>query len=170
MALSFVGSDLYEPHGEVSTKVWLLLPLRLYVGIVFLVAGFAKVGDRMLSHPDIMIRLFKPVIENPEYPYGFYRAFFHGAIEPNPGLFAFLVVLGEILVGAALVSGTLTRLACGFGIFMVANYFLAFNNHWFPPSNPTTFALIQLVLILVGAGRAYGMDHYLRGKMPKWMA
>lgn len=164
------SGQIYEPHGEVATKLWLLLPLRLYVGLYFIIGAIGKVMGQFLSQPEKMIGLFQPVIEKPDYPYGFYKAFFHGLIQPYPGLFAFLVVFGELLAGLAILTGTVTRLACYAGIFMVLNFFLAFNFSLAKPHNTMTFAVMMLVMIFTGAGRAYGVDHYLRGRVPGWFA
>jgi thiosulfate dehydrogenase [quinone] large subunit len=177
MARSFASANLYEPHGEVPTKIWFLLPLRLYVGGYFLAAAWEKIGDGFLSEPDKLIALFRPIIEGPDYPFGFYHAFYKLLIAPHPGLFAFLVVFGELMTGLAILTGTMTRLACWGGLFMMLNFFLAFNpliptpnNTLATPNYSVTFAVILLVLLVTGAGRAYGVDHYLRGKAPSWVA
>lgn len=159
----------YEPHGEVTTRLWLLLPLRFYVGIYFVLSSISKVADGFLVDPQKLTGLLRPAIEAPGYPYPFYRPFFHGMVEPYPGLFVFLVVFGELLTGMAIATGTLTRLACLVGIFLVANFAVAFGVGLAMPHNTTTFAVMMLVLLLTGGGRAYGVDHYLRGKMPAWM-
>lgn len=160
----------YEPHGEVVTKLWFLLPLRLYIGIYFVIASIAKVAMGFLEDPQKLSNFLRPTIDGANYPYPLYRAFFHGMIEPYPSLFAFLVVFGELLAGLAIATGTFTRLACLVGIFLVVNFNLAMAPKFSVPDNTTTFAVIMLVLFFTGAGRAYGMDHYLRGKVPFWMA
>lgn len=176
-------NNLYEPHGEIRTRLWLLLPLRLYVGYYFIRASIGKVvvdklGHSLLNTPDLLLTLpagsggrgMKAIIENPDYPYGFYRAFFHALIEPHPGLFVFLVVFGELLAGLAILCGGLTRPACLAGLFMVANFFLAYNVELSKPHNTTSFAVMLLVLFFTGAGRTYGADHYLKGRAPDWLA
>lgn len=170
MVRSLASANLYEPHGEVPTKIWFLLPLRLYVGGYFLAAAWEKIGAGFLSEPDKLIALFRHIVEGPDYPFRFYHAFYKMLIAPHPGLFAFLVVLGELMTGAAILTGTLTRLACWGGLFMMLNFYLAFNPPLGIPNNSVTFAVIMLVLLLTGAGRAYGVDHYLRGKAPSWVA
>jgi thiosulfate dehydrogenase [quinone] large subunit len=163
--------DLYQPHGEVGTRVWLLLPLRLYVGAHFFLAGIGKVGKEMLTKPDETLgAMLRQSVDAADYPYGFYRAFYHGVIDLNISLFAFLVVFGELFVGLAIATGTLTRWACVAGIFMMLNFSLAFNKPLAVPDNTTSFAVIMLVLLLTNAGRAYGVDHFLRGKVAPWIA
>ena len=156
---------IYQPHGEVGTKLWLIVPLRLYVGIYFVIAAISKVAGHWFSEPEKLIRLLGDSIDGEAYPYGIYRAFFHGIIKPNAWLFTFLVIFGELLVGIAIATGTFTRLACLAGIFMMANFFLAFDVGLAQPHSTTSFALIMLVLMGTGAGRTYGVDHYLEGKV-----
>lgn len=168
---SFMMPDIREPHGEIMTRLWLLVPLRLYVGIYLILAAIAKVrpGGGMLSDPTILADKVGGVVNGAGYSYPFYQAIFQYVIEPNIGVFVFLVVFGELLVGLSIVSGTLLRPACAAGLFMVLNFFLAFNQSLAMPGNSTSFAVILLVLLATGAGRTYGVDHYLRGKLPRWM-
>lgn len=161
--------DVYLPHGDVTARLWLLLPLRLYVGGYLIAAAWSKVSSGLLSAPEQLSKMLRQSIEAPDYPFDFYRAFYHGMIMPYPRLFVFLVVFGELLVGIALVTGTLTRLACLAGIFMMANFYFAYNPSLSAPHATMTFATIMFVLLLTGAGKAYGIDHYLQGKAPGWM-
>lgn len=167
--ISSMMPDLYEPHGEIKTKVWYLLPLRLYLGVFFLIAGFGKVKGGWLSDSSILGDMLRKSADAETYPYGFYRAFFHGVIEPNIGLFAFMVVLGEICSGLAFLTGTLTRWACLGAGFMLLNFFIAFDQGLFDMKGSTTrmFLTMMLVVFLGNGGLAYGVDHYLRGKVPR---
>lgn len=163
-------SNLYEPHGEVRTKVWYLLPLRLYLGVMFLVTGFGKVDKGWLSDSSILGGQLTGWVDAANYPYGFYRALFHSAIEPNIALFSFMVVMGEICSGLAFLTGTLTRWTCVAAGFMMINFNIAGNSPIVSgPHNTTSFLAMMLVLLLANGGRAYGVDHYLRGKLPRWI-
>lgn len=172
-SVSSMMPDLYEPHGELRTKVWYLLPLRLYMGMYFLIAGFTKVSQGMLSNPSALSELMvgtgpkQWAMDSSTYPYPFYRAIFHATIEPNIGLFAFMVVTGEICSGFALLTGTLTRWTCVAAGFMMVNFFLASHPSLGSPTNTTAFMAMLLVVFLGNGGLAYGMDHYLRGKVPR---
>ncbi|MBN1868178.1 DoxX family membrane protein [Candidatus Sumerlaeota bacterium] len=164
--------NLRVPHGEVTARLWLLLPLRLYVGFYFVVASLGKVGEKggmLLSHPERLGENLIASVDKAGYPYAFYRTFVHGVVEPYIWVFAFLVVFGELMTGLALITGTLTRLACMGGIFMMLNFFLAFDSPLAMPHNTTSFAAIMLVLMLTGAGRTYGTDYFLRNRLPRWM-
>ncbi|NQU44492.1 DoxX family membrane protein [bacterium] len=167
---SIATADMYEPHGEIATRLWFLLPLRLYVGFYFLLAAIQKVQLGFLSRPIIIIEQLNPVILGVGYSHALYRAFYENWIVSHAALFVFLVVFGELLVGLGLFTGTLTRLACFVGIFMVINFHLAFDlSVWAGAHNTTSFAVIMLTLWMAAAGRSYGIDHYLRGAIPRWL-
>jgi thiosulfate dehydrogenase [quinone] large subunit len=162
-------NDLPEPHGEIRTPLWLLLPMRLYIGISFIKAGFGKIAMHWFSEPEKLVDFLKSSVEAENYRYGTYRAFFQHFVVPNPGLFVYMVIFGEIFTGLAIASGTLTRWACVGGIFMMLNFFLGTNVDFSTPHNTVTFSIMMFVLLLTGAGRAYGGDHYLRSILPRWM-
>jgi len=46
-------------------------------------------------------------------------------VQPNAGLFSFLVTWGEVAVGLGILLGILTGIAAGFGVLMNLNYLLA---------------------------------------------
>lgn len=163
--------DIEEPHGEVRARLWLLVPLRLYAGWHFLAAGLSKVAAGMLSDPTLLPNSFRANLMDPEYPYGFYAAFVRGVVDAHPGLFAFLVIFGELLIGLMLLSGALTRLACLLGAFLLVHVILARNAPIFTQVHPAV-AMLAIVATLgfTGAGRAFGIDHALHRRLPGWMA
>ncbi|MFP4378983.1 MAG: TQO small subunit DoxD [Candidatus Sumerlaeia bacterium] len=167
---SISSANLYVPHGEVAARIWLLLPLRLYAGFFLIFEALRKVGMQMLSEPERWVESLRPIIEAPDYSYGFYRGIFNSVIEPSAGAVVFLLVLGELLIGAMIVVGALTRVMAFFGMVVAINIYFAHNYHfWDTSHNMTALILILLTLMLTGAGRAYGIDHLLRGKMPGWI-
>jgi uncharacterized membrane protein YphA (DoxX/SURF4 family) len=56
---------------------------------------------------------------------GWYAWFLENVVQPNAGLFATLVALGELAVGLGLLVGLLTGIAAFGGVFMNANFVLA---------------------------------------------
>ncbi len=89
-------------------------------------------------------------------------------VLPNAGLFAALVVTGEVLGGLALITGTATRLAAGGVMFMMLNFmFLKGRWFWMSSSNDAAFFFIALIVMLGAAGRAFGVDYYLAKRWPK---
>ena len=73
-----------------------------------------------------------------------------------------LVVFGQIAIGAALILGLFTRFAAAFGALMMLLFFFAawefehgiVNQH-------LTYALITALVGYLGAGRVWGLDGYL---------
>lgn len=153
--------------GRVSRA--LLVPLRLYLGVVFLLAVWPKLTAQGGFRPRMVGFLENVALVN---AHGFYRAFVESVVLPRAGLFAFLVVLGEILVALALLTGTATRFAAAVAMFLVLNYMFA-KGMWFwtPASNDAAFFFIGLVLLLGAAGRSFGVDVLLHRRyrtVPLW--
>ena len=177
MRRSLSTAHLYEPHGEIRTPLWLLLPLRLYVGIYFIKYAIAKVSAGLLKNPDMLFTFpagsrgqgMRTIIEAPNYPYGFYHSFYDLLIVPHPGLFVFLVIFGLLFTGIAILIGCFTRLACLGGLFMMLNFFFAYQVSLAWPHDTTVFATMLLVIFITRAGRSYGADHYLQGRLPGWL-
>ena len=134
------------------------------MGVIFLVAVIPKMrGDPWV---DRMVGFLQAVaLEN---AHGFYRGFVESVVLVHPALFANLVLVGELLVGLALLTGTVTRLAAGVAMFMTLNYMFGTGAwFWTPSSNNAAFFFIALILILGSAGRAFGVDYFLAQKWPK---
>src|SRR5256885_14803560 len=82
-----------------------LVLLRVYLGVVFLIAGLPKLrGDFTTGLTAFLEQRAM------EQSHPFYRGFLQEVVLPNAQLFATLVTGGEILVGVLLVLGLLTRL------------------------------------------------------------
>lgn len=142
----------------------LLVPLRVYLGVVFLVAAWPKLTAEGGFRPRLEGFLQNFALEN---AHDFYRLFLEQIVLPNAGLFTPLIVFGELFVGLALVAGFVTRLAAGIAIFFLLNYMLA-KGMWFwtPASNDAAMFFIALVLMLGAAGRCWGVDQLLHGRYP----
>ena len=83
---------------------------------------------------------------------------------PHAQMLAWMVVVGELCIGAALLSGTATRLACALGILMNLNFFLVTNGSMTTFDNNVFFILIQFSLLCSAAGRFLGIDYFLNKK------
>jgi uncharacterized membrane protein YphA (DoxX/SURF4 family) len=142
----------------------LLVVLRVYLGIVFLVAVWPKLTAAGGFGPRLETFVERAALPN---AHAFYRPFLEGVVLPNASLFAVLVAVGELLVGLSLVTGTLTRVG-GFGAaFLTLNYLFAKGNwFWVPSSNDAAMFIIALVVAIGAAGRAFGVDYWLRTRWP----
>jgi thiosulfate dehydrogenase [quinone] large subunit len=151
-----------EPIG-----LWVLLPMRLWAGWVMGRAGLAKAMGGWLHEPKLPAIITGWLTAGK--PYGFYAPFLRNVVLPHDGLFSFLVVAGELAVGAALLLGLLARPAALGGLVMVLA-FLFGQGDPLVGANPTSaMAVAMLTLALAAPGRALGLDAALRGRVSPWI-
>lgn len=157
------GSHQRHVHPDPVGRV-LLVPLRIYLGVVFLVAVWPKLTADGGYGPRMVGFLENVALGN---AHGFYRVFLESVVLPSADLFVFLVVLGETLVAVALITGTATRLAAGAAMLLTLNYMFA-KGMWFwtPASNDAAFFFVGLVLAWGAAGRSFGVDRWLHRRFP----
>ena len=149
--------------GQVAPNVVLAM-LRIYVGIVFLIA----VTPKLMAQPSFTPRL-AGFLQHMAMANGhpFYQQFVASVVLPHVAAFAALVQCLELFVGLALVTGTATRLAALCAMFLTCNYMFA-KGMWFwaPASNDAAFFFISLALLLSAAGRTCGFDRRLAERWP----
>lgn len=141
-----------------------LLLLRIYIGYLFLMAGWDKwsqqppytTGEDLVHFLNVKLAACEPNTVSSALIQRYYL--------PHAKLFSWLVVLGEMGVGAALLTGTATRLACVAGMFMNLNFFIATGGSFTTFDNNTFFILIQFALLCSAAGRFMGIDYFLSKK------
>jgi len=102
--------------------------------------------------------------------YAIYAPFLRNVVIPHAGLFAPMVVFGELAVGAALLVGCATRLAALGGLFLCGNFLLAGGTPLLSTERPVVFGLLLITIFLTAAGRALGLDALLKRKLPRWAA
>lgn len=109
---------------------WVLLPLRLFLGVTFVYAGIQKLTDP---------QFFKPTA--PGYIGKQIMAFAHGSpihdvlihlALPHAALFGLLIALGEIAIGLGALCGLLLRPAAFFGTLLSLVFFLSASWHVYP--------------------------------------
>ncbi|MFQ5817872.1 MAG: DoxX family protein [Terriglobia bacterium] len=155
---------LAESRAQVVPRT-LLVVLRVYLGVLFLRSALPKVqaGSEWAGRMAAFLERVLP------RSYEFYRGFLEATVLPNKELVAFLVSWGEVLVGAALLLGVVTRLAALMGIVMTGNYLLAKGVSWLAASSHDALFILMLLVVLLGAaGRAYGVDYFLAKRWPQW--
>lgn len=153
-----------EGHAGNRVPRALLALLRIYLGVVFLVAAWPKLTAAGGFQPR-----FEAFVQNAALPsaHGFYRGFLESVVLPNSALFTPLVVYGELAVGLALLVGAATRLAAAAAMLFLLNYMLA-KGMWFwtPASNDAALFFTALVVLLGAAGRSFGLDRLLQRRYP----
>jgi thiosulfate dehydrogenase (quinone) large subunit len=132
------------------SAAWLWLVVRLYMAYVFVPAGWGKVtsGEWLFGDGTPIMGMVGGAVANEGTP-AWYVWFLENIVQPNAGLFATLVALGELAVGLGLLVGLLTGIAAFFAVFLSGNFVLA----GALGSNP---ALIILGLFLTVAWRNAG--------------
>nr|WP_093727378.1 DoxX family protein [Terribacillus halophilus] len=129
--------------------------IRLYLGYTFLSAGLGKLMSGNFDASGFvqgaMARSEAGVIQ------GWWGDFLENIVLPNAGVFSFLVMWGETLVGLALLLGAFTGFAALMGILMNISFLL---------SGAFTQNLIMIILaivLLVGGANAgrFGIDNWI---------
>jgi len=148
--------------------VW-LVPLRLFVGYYWLMEGLKKARDgwfviEMLagratdaeataSLTEEGHKVFRIVTENTPL---WYEWIAENIILQFPMLFQYLIVLTEIGLGLAFITGTLTIPAAVVGLGLDVNFLLSTGMY------PETYWLIPAqIAMFQDAGKSFGVDYYL---------
>lgn len=141
----------------------LWLPIRLFIGFSWLESGLGKITNPEWTNGAALRSYWERAVVIPEQgrpPISFewYRDFINALLGGNSeSWFSWVVVLGELAIGVALIAGLLTGVAAFFGAFMNMSFLLAGS----ASTNPVLFTLaIGLILAWRVAGY-YGVDRYL---------
>jgi uncharacterized membrane protein YphA (DoxX/SURF4 family) len=139
------------------THLLYVVPLRLWIGYYMANQGIRKF-QRDFPHGDWITKQIGELDKIDIYPW--YKSFLADVVVPNSVLFGNLVTWGEILVGACLILGLLTRWSAFVGLFMMINYIFGpgMARGGAPLAQQETFAVAFLVFILCSPGRTLGLD------------
>jgi thiosulfate dehydrogenase (quinone) large subunit len=148
-----------------NTRAGLLwLPIRIFLGFEWLVAGWGKLsgtgwtdgGSALLGFWTNAVKV--PVQGRPPITFEWYRGFLQLLIDNHAqGWFAWLITLGELAIGIALLVGALTGIAAFFGSMMNMSFMLAGS----ASVNPIMFALAVGLMLAWKVAGYYGADRYL---------
>jgi len=142
--------------------VWLVL--RLWLGYEWLQAAWGKwteggwVGKGAGGAVEGFAQgaIAQTTGEHPQVT-GWYASFLENVVVPNAGLFSYLVIFGETLIGIALVLGAFTGIAAFFGVFMNASFIFAGS----AGANPL-MAIVAILLVLAWrVGGWWGLDRFI---------
>jgi len=151
------------------TYLWYLSLLRIYIGYYLLSQGIRKY-QRDFPKGDWIGRQIGDLATLDLYPW--YKSFLQNYVVTHSELFGYLVMIGEIAVGACLLFGLFTRFAACIGLFMLVNYYLGpgMARGGAPLAQQQTFIVSLAIFVLANPGRALGLDGLLftgRGKGAK---
>jgi NADH:ubiquinone reductase (H+-translocating) len=163
------NKTIVEKHISVLTPNFWLVPIRLFLGYSWLKEGIGKVSEGWLTKAvlaglpadaatsasttetgDKVFRIISDFTPN------WYAWIANHIVLPHALLFQILIVLTEIGLGLAFISGTFTFIASIASIGLIINFLLSTGfydyNWWYIPA---------ALCLLGGGGRAFGLDYYL---------
>lgn len=149
------------------TYLWYLSVLRIYIGYYLLWQGIRKF-QRNFPKGDWIGRQVGDVATLDLFPW--YKKFLLDYVVPNQELFGYLVMIGELTVGACLLLGFMTRFSAGVGLVMLVNYYLGpgMARGGATLAQQQTFIVALAIFVLSNPGRTLGLDGLLftggRGK------
>ncbi len=141
---------------ELSKEGAYLLPLRLFIGMGWLRASAEKIVDPdWYGGTGIAVFLEEKLVgEHVVFP--FYRALITDVFLPNASALSWVLMIGQLLVGAAILLGLFTNAALLGGLFMNLNFILAG-----APDPSAFYFVIQVALFIGGTGAIVGVDALL---------
>lgn len=151
MVVAFVESIKYVGH---------LLPvafLRVFIGYFYFNQALLGAYGRFLTQPILAedVRNFLPQNAAPVW----YKVFLETVVVPNWQIFAYAVVVMQMVIGVSYIIGYLVRPMSLLGIFLALNLTLALGGQ--PTQLQTTFLLVlHFTLGWMGAGRCLGLDYF----------
>ncbi len=165
------GINIFWDHLKRRSQTFWILPLRLYLGFEWLRSGLDKINLGWLGNDYALIggtgtgadaeatATIMSLVSN--HTPGWYAWIVDTIIIPNAFIFQKLIVATEIGLGLAFLSGTFTFIAAIVSIGMNINFILStgLNDYWF---------LASSIPMLGGAGRVFGLDHYLLPALNRW--
>jgi thiosulfate dehydrogenase [quinone] large subunit len=143
---------------------WLWLLARLYVGYSWLSHGLEKVSNPAWIQTGEALRGFWqnavaiPEAGRPLIAFDWYRTFLQSMLDAQAYVwFAKLIVVGELLIGLALLLGMFTGIAAFAGGFMNWNFMMAGS----ASTNPVLFTLSILLILAWKTAGWIGLDRWL---------
>ncbi len=140
---------------------WAILPLRLFLGVSFLIAGLDKLGDPAFLDPTARQYIGRQISGfAPDTPL---ERFLLNVAVPNAGLFGVMVMGGELCIGVAVLLGLLTRFSAAMGLLINLIFFLSatWDVHPFYFGADLPYVFGWLTLLLAGSG-PFALDHLLK--------
>lgn len=144
---------------------WLAI-VRILTGAFWLIHGVPKfLHSDMFMPPNGIIVTY--VTQGLAKTTGPYHDFLANVVQPNIGIFAELVRLGEVCVGISLFLGLLTRFGGFFGVLLPLNYMAARGglstvSDW--SSTDACMMLLSAISLVLPTGRFLGIDRlFTRG-------
>src|SRR5438132_9401454 len=155
----------YHRIDTLAAPGWAILPLRLFLGVSFLAAGFDKLSDPAFLDPSARDYIGQQIARfAPGTPL---EGFLHHFAVPNATAFGVMVMGGEVCIGVGVLLGLLTRFSAFMGLLLNLTFFLSatwdVRPFYFGADLP--YSAGWLTLLMAGPG-ALSLDARLR----QWLA
>ncbi len=163
------GHRIIVPENKISSflfsdtrSAWIWLIIRLYLGCVWLMAGWHKIFDEAWTGSKAgaavsgFVQGALAKAEEGGDVSGWYASFLESIVLPNAKLFSYLVAYGEVLVGLGLIVGLLTGIAAFFGGLMNVSFLFAGTLS----TNPLLFVLATWIVMAWKVAGWYGLDRW----------
>lgn len=131
---------------------WIIVPLRLFMGVTFIYAGLQKLTDPQYFNPAARGYIGHQIAA---FASGSpLHSFLTGVAVPHATLFGALVAYGELAIGLGVLLGLLSRVASLFGLLINLVFFLSADWHIFPYFYGADIVFLFCWLTLLIAGPA----------------
>lgn len=141
-----------------------LVPLRLFIGIGWLRACMEKAILPGWHDGSALTTFLQGQVSQGAVVFPFYNALIRQLFLPHVVGLGWIVVIGQLLSGLAILVGCCTRAALWGGLFMNLNFLLA------GVPNPGAFYIpIQTIMLLANTGAIAGVDGALDGRLGKFL-
>jgi uncharacterized membrane protein YphA (DoxX/SURF4 family) len=134
--------------------------VRIATGVLFIAEGFGKITGKFVQGG---FAKSAATMESESWP--FWRAFLASVVVPHASLFAWVVAIGELLLGIGLLLGLFTRWAAAAGVMLLLTILLgqtyapgASWTGWVTAGLTTKFGMLLLLLIAAVGYGAWGVD------------
>lgn len=159
MGATSVKSNRSWFAGELAKTAAVLVPLRLFMGVGWLRTFLEKVGDDTWWNGTAVVAFVDEQLTNDLVVFPFYERIVDNIIRPGSRWVGWLVIVLELAIGLAVLTGTFTNLALIVGAGLNVNFILAGR------ITPSVFYVaIQTLLFVTEVGSVFGVDGILASR------
>ena len=143
----------------------LLLFLRFHLALALLLT----VSGKLIRPTPFRVEMLDFL--NRVHSFAPYRAFLDSVVIPHATTFSYLVMIGELVAGILLLTGTATRAGAAITILLVLNFMMAKGRFFFSPDSVDAADFFSALVVMLGAaGRVWGVDAILAKRWPRvWL-